>query len=401
VPPAIHALLAALALLAGRRADVPAVRLVRVPEGGIQPQVAVDSGGTLHLVFFRGDPVAGDLFHSCSRDGGATFPAPRRVNRDDGDAVAIGSVRGAHLALGRDLAAGGARVHVAWMGSAKAKQRGPGKATPMLYARLSEMGDCFEPERNVLRAHPGLDGGGSLAADAAGRVWIAWHAPRGKDEDESKRTVWVATSEDDGATFAEERAAFRTALGACACCGMRAGFGGEQLVILFRAAKEGVHRDMLALVSGDRGRSFRSVELDEWKANQCVMSTASCTAAGGALLAAWEDEGQVGFARLDAASLDDLKRVRPPAPAASAAAKGEAGGRLDRKHPSLAVNGRGEVLLAWTEGTGWERGGSLAWQVFDPAGRPISDASGGRDGVPTWSLVAAAALSDGSFVVVY
>ena len=31
-----------------------------------------------------------------------------------------------------------------------------------------------------------------------------------------------------------------------------------------------------------------------------------------------------------------------------------------RKHPVVAGNARGETILAWTEGVGWNRGGSVA-----------------------------------------
>jgi hypothetical protein len=80
------------------------------------------------------------------------------------------------------------------------------------------------------------------------------------------------------------------------------------------------------------------------------------------------------------------------------AAPGEA---RNRKYPALAVNARGEVLLAWTEGMGWNRGGELRWQIFGPDSRAIEGASGSAPGVPAWSLVAAAAIADGSFVLVY
>jgi len=49
---------------------------------------------------------------------------------------------------------------------------------------------------------------------------------------------------------------------------------------------------------------------------------------------------------------------------------------------------------------GWDRGGSVAWQVFDKDDKPTG-ASGRADGVPTWSLVAAFARPGGGFTVVY
>ena len=72
----------------------------------------------------------------------------------------------------------------------------------------------------------------------------------------------------------------------------------------------------------------------------------------------------------------------------------------NRKHPALAVNKNGEMLLAWTEGTAWRRGGSVAWQLYDRSGRPRG-APGKAGGLPVWGLPAAFARSDGSFVVLY
>src|SRR5438067_6899265 len=50
-----------------------AVALVRVPQGGIQPEAAVDSHGTLHLLYFAGEPRGGNLFYVRSTDYGRTF----------------------------------------------------------------------------------------------------------------------------------------------------------------------------------------------------------------------------------------------------------------------------------------------------------------------------------------
>jgi hypothetical protein len=71
----------------------------------------------------------------------------------------------------------------------------------------------------------------------------------------------------------------------------------------------------------------------------------------------------------------------------------------NRKHPAIAGNANGETILVWAEDTGWNKGGSLAWQVFDqkrPAGgRPRATARRASVG-----LAAVAAQPDGTFVVV-
>jgi hypothetical protein len=40
------------------------IRFYRVPNGGIQPQVAIDDKGMLHLVYYTGDAHHGDLFYA-------------------------------------------------------------------------------------------------------------------------------------------------------------------------------------------------------------------------------------------------------------------------------------------------------------------------------------------------
>src|SRR5205807_2118971 len=78
------------------------VTVQRVRNGGIQPQVAVDSKGVIHLITYSGDAGGGDIFYIRSVDGGTTFSEPLQVNHQPGSAIAIGSIRGAHLAVGKN-----------------------------------------------------------------------------------------------------------------------------------------------------------------------------------------------------------------------------------------------------------------------------------------------------------
>lgn len=362
------------------------VRTLRLPRGAIQPQIAVGEDGRAHLVYFRGDARHGDLFYTRFNDDDRSFgPEELAVNQKAGSAIAIGNIRGAHLALGRHD-----RPHVAWMGANDSPITGPGGAAPMLYTRLNDAGTGFEIERNVISKNTGLDGGGSLAADRQGNVYVVWHAPVAGTKGEVNRRVWVARSDDDGRTFQPERQAFEKPLGCCGCCGLRALADHEgRLFVLFRSAEEKIHRDMWLLASHDRAATFASSLADRWPVDTCVMSTAALTATNDRVLAAWETQGQVYFGDVDA----QTGRVANPA-----AAPGRGGGR---KYPVVAEDERGNVLLAWTEGMGWERGGALAWQVFGADGRPIAGAKGQVSGVPVWSFIAAVAGRDGEFVIVY
>ena len=372
-------------------ADGDEVTLVRVPHGGIQPEAVVDARGVLHMLYFSGEPRGGNLFYVRSTDYGSTFSAPVRVNSQEGSAIATGTIRGGQVAVGR-----GGRVHVAWNGSDRAMPRGlvnPASgqpAAPFLYTRSNADGTAFEPQRNLTRRSYGVDGGGSIGADPGGNVYAAWHAlASGGENGEDHRVVWMTRSIDDGATFTEERPVWHEATGVCSCCQLRLFVApSSAMYLLYRSATAVTHRDIYLLESNDEGRSFRGSQVQPWTIGACPMSSMSFAASGSRMFGAWETAGQVYFGAIDAGA------ARIPRPIA---APGEGGAR---KHPRLAASAKGGVLLVWTEGTAWARGGSLAWQLFDGDGKAIG-AQGPAPGIGVWSFAAAIARPDGRFVVFY
>lgn len=346
---------------------------IRLPAGGLQPQAALDSSGALHLLYFKGEPIGGDLFYERRAPGAEAFSAPVQVNSQPKSAMAVGTIRGGHLALGQ-------RVHVAWMEANKEGQ--------MCYTRTDDQGQGFEPQRNLIHTAFGLDGGGSVAADGKGQVYVSWHAGL---EGEQIRRVWVSRSADEGQTFAAETRANPVETGACGCCGMRAAAGGDgTLYLLYRAATGGTHRDMHLLASADQGRSFSDLLIHPWELNACPMSSAALTPLPGEqTLLAWETAGQVYWARAD----QHCGTLSAPVPAP--------GEGKDRKHPALAVNAQGQVLLVWTEGTGWNQGGALAWQLYDTDGKPLPEQGRLPQAIPVWSNAAVIAAPEGRFTLIY
>ena len=362
------------------RPAATAVAIGRLPDNGIQPQAAIDSMGGVHLIFFRGTPAHGDLFHMVSADGGRTFATPVQVNSIPGSAIATGTVRGGQIAVGRS-----GRVHVAWNGSQSA---GPG-ATPMFYTRLNSEQTAFEPQRDVMHGGYNIDGGGAVAADRDGHVYVVWHANVPGEREEGQRRVWVARSDDDGRTFEHERAVFDEPTGACGCCGLGA-FADRRgaLYVLFRSAFEVMNRDMYLLTSRDLGKHFDGKRIDRWDVGACVMSTQAFAEGVSGMFTAWETKGQIYMARVDAASGNVSQVVAAP------------GDDRTRKHPALAVGDDGTVLLAWTEETAWNKGGAAAWQLFSADGRPIGETDRAA-GVPVWGLVAAYSRPGGGFALTY
>src|SRR5262249_31605514 len=155
-------------------------------------------------------------------------------------------------------------------------------------------------QRNLMRHTSALDGGGTVAADGEGNVYVAWH---GRSEDaesgEAGRRLRLARSKDDGATFAPEGPTWDRPTGACGGCGPR-GLAGHRgrVYLLARAATEAIERDMYLLPSGGRADHFRGVSIPPWKINACPMSSAALATAGAGVLAAWETQGEVYFCRI-------------------------------------------------------------------------------------------------------
>jgi hypothetical protein len=211
----------------------------------------VDANGTLHLIYFKGDDAdAGDLFYVRRRAGTEGFSEPLRINSHARSACAVGSVRGGQLALGK-----GGRPHVVWNGDGGTD-----------YARLNDAGTAFEEQRNLMRETDTPDGGGTVAADEVGNVYVVWHGQRKGDRGEDKRKMWVARSADEGKTFSVEAPAWAEPTGVCACCSTRALADRNGVVyVLYRAATAQVNRDTYLLVSEDHGQSFQKAFIHKWK----------------------------------------------------------------------------------------------------------------------------------------
>lgn len=112
------------------------------------------------------------------------------------------------------------------------------------------------------------------------------------------------------------------------------------------------------------------------------MSSIAMIASGKDMCAAWETEGKIYSSLLGA-------QFAPQAVS------------LDKaRHPSLAANAYGETLIAWSVGTGWQRGGDLAWVVLNAAGKPAAE-RGTAPGVAVWSHTSAYPERDHDFVILH
>jgi hypothetical protein len=350
-----------------------AVTVLKTPDNGIQPQAVTDRLGNLHLVYFEGQPVAGNLVYVRRDSKKDSFSPSLRVNHEPNSSIATGTVRGVQLAIGRDNT-----VHVVWNGSgANDKTRG------LFYSRLEQASTAFERERDLMRGTSELDGGGTIAADHLGNVFVAWHAVQEGQTGEKNRTVWLAQSTDEGKVFSKPRRALSDIKGVCGCCSMRAVADGHgALYMLFRSATGGENRDIFLLASMDNAVTFGRTLVQQWKIGACPMSTMAMAPGPRGMVAAWDTDGQIYLSTIAVGS----SKLGKPMPVP--------GRGLNRKHPAIAFNSTGEMLIAWTEGTGWEKGGDLVWEIYNKDGQPSDRKGIVRSGIPVWGLPTVVATGD-------
>src|SRR5262249_47605641 len=151
---------------------------------------------------------AGDIDYLRREPGSKNFSPPKRVNNKPQSAVAIGTVRGPQMSVGRN-----GRVYVIWFGP-QSKPGDPTRTMPVFFSRLNDARTAFEPQRNLVQYATGGDGGLSIAADLKGNVYAVWHAT-GSEPGEDHRRVYLTHSSDDGKTFSRESPVSPPQLGAC------------------------------------------------------------------------------------------------------------------------------------------------------------------------------------------
>ena len=334
------------------------------------PRAVVGDDGTAHAVYARGTMSSANLFYVRRGPGDDAWSTPERVNSQQFSVFGVGPVDGGQLGLGPDN-----RLHVVWFQTEPVR---------FFYTRSNPDGSGFEPQRDlVTHEEGGVEAGPTVAADSRGNVFVFWHA--GAVED-ARRAVYLAVSRDGGTTFEPARRVSSEAEGACACCSLAAISDATGAVhVSYRGAGDNVRRGQRLLTSTDHGRTFSDRLIHPWELGACPVSTTDVALGSDGATVAWETEGQVYFADVD--QLDVL--VSPTETA-----------RFRRKNPALAVNARGNTLLAWGDGPGFRSGGTLHWQVFDAAGRPAGERGSGAEPIPSGS-VPAVVVQDDRFLVIF
>ena len=301
-----------------------------------------------------------DIYASVSRDGGATFAAPVRVNSTAGDARANGEQPPrVALALRPDNALA---INVVWLAKRET-------ATVLLSARSIDGGRSFSASTLV----SGTDAAGnrgwqSLAADSRGAVHAAWLDHRKLAERDTQmaamhhhdagQTASTVATKSGGVSMAElsqlyfatlgDAAARPVTGGVCYCCktAIASGPGGE-IYLAWRHVYAGNLRDIAFTMSRDAGKTFAPptrVSEDKWAIEGCPEDGPVLAVDGQARVhVVWptvvSENGDSVKALFHAVSRDGRsfsERMRLPS-------KGQS------NHPQMVVAGDGSLVVAWDE----------------------------------------------------
>ena len=315
---------------------------------GAQPQLAV-AGRRVGLVFGEDRSI---LFAG-SRDGGRTFSAPVLVPSQG--RLALGRRRGPRVALTRQAAVVTAIL---------AMGRNDGD---LLAWRSTDDGRTWSAPARLngvaASAREGLHGM-AAAGETVAVAWLDLRAPGTR--------IYAAVSPDGGATWSEDRLAYRSPSGSvCQCCHPSVAVSAKgEIAVMFRNAVEGA-RDLYVTRSPDGGRTFEpAVKLGSgsWKLEACPMDGGGLAIDGrGAVVTVWRRETELFLARPGEpeerlATGHDPVIVVGGDGSWSVAWRGEEGLLIrDARHPEprrLTEGGQAPALLALPEGSllaAWER----------------------------------------------
>lgn len=356
-------LLAVAALVAGGPSVSSQTSTIGVPDRVNEYPSLASQGAWVGIAWAASSESAGtDVYAAVSRDGGASFGSPVRVNAVEKQASINGEQppRIAFVA-GRGVPS----IVVVW--TAKADS-----GTALLSARSVDGGRSFGASTVV----PGSDAAGnrgweSIAVDhATGRVYTVWldhrdtASPAGDAPAAHQHGAAASsgTTSEDGARRAQRSQLFVGSLGAelpargiargvCYCCKTAAITRPDgALFLAWRQVYAGNQRDIAVATSRDRGRSFSDpvrVSEDRWQLDGCPENGPSLAVGNqGRVFVLWPTlvkEAPGETLRLFLSSTTDGRRftARAQLPTAGAA-----------YHPQLVTAPDGTLIAAWDDAAG-------------------------------------------------
>jgi len=295
------------------------------------PQLAVDTAGTLYLYAVYDQNSKSRLGLVMSEDGGDTFgPSVLPISGGDASIVSHGE-QSPKVVMTR------AEIYALWQ---EMPEEGPGR---IISARSFSWGKSFDKPVQVSdKDARGYRGFASIGVGLDGHVYVVWLDERdNSNPDQDTSSVYLAKSIDRGATFGRN---VRVAQEACPCCRPSLAFGlhGE-VFVAWRRVFPGEIRDIVVSISRDDGQTFAEpvrVHDDGWKLNGCPDSGPALAETNSDLYIAWMTEGTDARPRIQLArSVDGARSFSEP--------RDISRDILDPNHPALATGSDGTVWLVF------------------------------------------------------
>jgi hypothetical protein len=378
----------------------------------VTPDVAVNARGDIAVLWVDQAPERRadapgrdtrlsyvDLYVAVSRDGGASFAAPVKVNRRDGLVRALGVNRP------RIVAAPSGTWHVSFA----ANEIHPALDKPLLsthYTRSTDGGASFAPS---VRLSPLVDadqsgsvhihGGymsaaafGTLAAAADGRVAVLWIDSRHMTPGRDVRALYMAASADSGGSFAAPTMLLPTDV--CPCCQMMAAAdaAGGIAISLRMVAADGARQASIARLAPGAAALAAPVDTGgaRWVIDGCPLKPAAVAVRGETVYTAVYNGAETPPGVYVAVSHDGGRSFGPAAAAHPEATVSDA--------PALAVNDR-FALLAWHGKTDGPR--RVFTRMYDRDGRPAGGIAALPTGAENAQTPVVAARPDGRFQIAW
>lgn len=249
---------------------------------GKQPQIAT-AGDNVFVVFGLGN----EILLARSNDAGKTFAAGSVVTSVNG--MPLGMRRGPRLAATSDTLV---------VTAIESPQGGGKDGDIFAWSSVDEGKTWVKGARPlnsaVAAAREGLH---DMAGDGKGKVAVVWLDMRRVGQPGAGTEVWIATSDDGGRTWGEDRPVYVNQGGTvCECCHPSVTYDhAGNPVIMFRNSLSGA-RDMFAVTSTDGGRTFseaRKLGEGTWKINACPMDGGDVITTGEGTVTTWRRETQI------------------------------------------------------------------------------------------------------------